>query len=264
MPFLHRYLGNPVLSFTGRLFFQIPIRDFHCGLRGFDADKIRSLGLRTTGMEFASEMIVKAKFFNLRMEEVPTTLDPDGRTRKPHLKTWQDGWRHLVFLLVYSPRWLFFYPGLFLLTLFSVLFAILQFNKVRVGSIYFDIHSLILFGFGIIASFQVILFALFSKIFSSNYGLIPEKPNFKVWYKYFNLERGIIAGLFFLVPGMILLVASFYYWRNTGFGEIRDISRTFRQVILGGVLSTLGIQIVFSSFIFRIIGIDTEKAIKNL
>ena len=259
MPFLHRHLGNPVLSFIGRLFFKIPIGDFHCGLRGFNTEQIRSLNLHTTGMEFASEMIVKAKFFKLRITEVPTILYPDGRSRPPHLKTWRDGWRHLVFLLIYSPRWLFLYPGLFMLLLFSVLFILLQFHEVNIRGIYFDIHTLIIFAFGIIASFQMILFAIFSKVFSTHYGLIPEKENYRIWYKYFNLERGIALGLILTLVGFGIILSTFLYWRHINFGEVKNISETSREVILGGVLSTLGIQIIFSSFIFRIIGIQTQK-----
>jgi glycosyltransferase involved in cell wall biosynthesis len=259
MPMVHRYLGNPVLSFIGRLFFKVPIRDFHCGLRGFNTAKIKSLNLNTTGMEFASEMIVKSKFFNLRITEVPTILYPDGRSRPPHLKTWRDGWRHLVFLLIYSPRWLFLYPGLAMLLTFSALFVVLQFHEVNIRGVYFDIHSLIIFGFGIIVSFQMILFAIFSKVFSTHYGLIPEKKNYRIWYKYFNLERGIILGLVLALLGFGIILSTFLYWRHTNFGELKDISITSRKVVLGGVLLTLGIQIIFSSFIFRIIGIQTQK-----
>ena len=259
MPFLHKNLGNPVLSFIGRLFFDIKIGDFHCGLRGFKAEKIRSLNLKTTGMEFASEMIVKARFLNLNIVEVPTVLYPDGRSRPPHLKTWRDGWRHLVFLLIYSPRWLFLYPGLFMFLCCSVLFGVLQFSRLKVGRVYFDIHSLIIVGFGIIVSFQIILFAVFSKVFSTNYGLIPERENYKIWYKYFNLERGIISGLLLLIMGIVILFSSLLYWKNLQFGEVKNISSTFREVILGSVLSTLGVQIIFSSFMFRIIGIESKK-----
>jgi glycosyltransferase involved in cell wall biosynthesis len=259
MPFLHRYLGNPLLSFMGRLFFKVPIGDFHCGLRGFSKEKIQTLGLHTRGMEFASEMIVKAKFYGLNIIEVPTKLYPDGRSRPPHLRTWRDGWRHLVFLLIYSPRWLFLYPGLAMLILFSVLFALLQFHEVNIRGVYFDIHSLIIFGFGIIVSFQMILFAIFSKVFSTNYGLIPERKNFRIWYKYFNLERGIVLGLILALAGFIIIFSTFLYWRQINFGELKNVSYTSRKVVLGGVLTTLGIQIIFSSFIFRIIGIRTQK-----
>jgi len=259
MPFLHKYLGNPVLSFIGKLFFKIDIGDFHCGLRGFNATKIRSLNLKTTGMEFASEMIVKSRFAGLKMVEVPTVLYPDGRSRPPHLKTWRDGWRHLVFLLIYSPRWLFLYPGIFMLSVFSLVFIALQLHPIIIKGIYFDIHSLILVGFGIIASFQMILFAILGKVFSTNYGLIPEKKNYQIWYKYFNLERGIIAGLVLMLFGVLMILSAFIYWKHLEFGEVRDISGTSRKVILGGVLFTLGNQILFSSFIFRIIGIDTKR-----
>jgi glycosyltransferase involved in cell wall biosynthesis len=259
MPFLHKWLGNPVLSFIGRLFFKINIGDFHCGLRGFNAEKIRTLNLSTTGMEFASEMVVKSKFAGFKMAEVPTILYPDGRSRPPHLKTWRDGWRHLVFLLIYSPRWLFLYPGLFMLSIFSILFIVLEFHAIHIGGVYFDIHSLIIIGFGIIASFQMILFAIMTKVFSTNYGLIPERENYRIWYKYFNLERGIVVGLILLLLGLAMFFWAFIYWKHQAFGELKYIGSTSRRVILGGVLSTLGIQILFSSFIFRIIGIDTKK-----
>ncbi len=262
MPFLHKYLGNPVLSFIGKLFFKIKIGDFHCGLRGFNTQKVRSLNLGTTGMEFASEMIVKSRFAGLKMVEVPTILYPDGRSRPPHLKTWRDGWRHLVFLLIYSPRWLFLYPGLLMLSVFSLVFIVLQLHPIIIKGIYFDIHSLIVVGFGIIASFQMILFAILSKVFSTNYGLIPEKKNYQIWYKYFNLERGIVAGSVLMLFGILMILSAFIYWKHLEFGEVRDISGTSRKVILGGVLFTVGNQILFSSFIFRILGIDTKTKLK--
>ncbi len=173
MPFLHKYLGNPVLSFIGRLFFKIKIRDFHCGLRGFNKKSIKALNLQTTGMEFASEMVVKAALFHLRIGEVPTILSQDGRSRPPHLRTWRDGWRHLRFLLLFSPAWLFFYPGIltFVVGLSGVI--TLSMVSISIGSITLDIHTLLYSSFATIMGFQAILFYLLSRTFAINFNLTP-------------------------------------------------------------------------------------------
>ncbi len=154
MPWVHRYLGNPVLSFLGRLFFRIPIHDFHCGMRGFRRERIRSLGLQTTGMEFASEMVVRSSLAKLTIVEVPTTLQPDGRSRPPHLRTWRDGWRHLKFLLAFSPRWMFLYPSLFLLAVGVFGMAVLSFGPVEVGSVVFDVQTMIVAAAAVVLGIQ--------------------------------------------------------------------------------------------------------------
>ena len=192
MPFLHQYLGNPVLSFIGRLFFKSPVSDFHCGLRGFRRDPILELNLRTTGMEFASEMVVKASLQKLRMTEVPTILYPDGRSRPSHLRTWRDGWRHLCFLLLYSPRWLFLYPGILLVTVGVIFSAILLVTPVRIGNINFDIGTLLYATLFIIVGLQSIIFSFFTKIFGISQGLLP----------YFRFTRGVFCESALVVPSL--------------------------------------------------------------
>lgn len=266
MPFLHRYLGNPVLSFIGRLFFKIKTGDFHCGLRGFNAERIKQLKLHTPGMEFASEMVVKSSLFHYKITEVPTTLKKDGRSHPPHLNTWRDGWRHLVFLLIYSPKWLFLIPGLIILIISLVGFGILSFKMVYLKNVGIDIHTLTYLGFAIILSYQMILFSILSKFYAINHGLIPIKSSFLKIFKVFSLEKGIVAGLLLFFAGLILSVFLFKYWADMNYGMIQDLSYTFRILIPSVVLMVVGLQTVFSSFILRIIGIiqnhiltDNEK-----
>src|SRR6266705_273771 len=184
MPLLHRYLGNPVLSFVGRLLFRAPVGDFHCGLRGFDRDAVRALDLRTRGMEFASELVVKAALAGWRIAEVPTTLQPDGRGRPPHLRSWRDGWRHLRFLLLFSPRWLFLYPGLTLFIVGSTLSTALYFSTLRIGGAGLDIHTLLVAGFLSLLGYQLVLFAVFTKIFAIREGFHPPHPVLQTLLRY--------------------------------------------------------------------------------
>jgi len=270
MPFLHRYLGNPVLSFTGRLFFKIKTGDFHCGLRGFNAERIKKLKLHTPGMEFASEMVVKSSLFKYKMAEVPTTLKKDGRSHPPHLHTWRDGWRHLVFLLMYSPKWLFLIPGLIILILSIIGFGVLSVKMLYLKNIGIDIHTLTYLGFAIILSYQIILFALLSKFYAVNQGLIPVKHGFMKIYKTVTLEKGLVAGLILFFAGLVFSIILFKYWADKDFGNITDFSHTFRLLIPSVILMALGIQTIFSSFILRIIGIiqhvvflDDEKNQNN-
>ena len=179
MPFLHRYLGNPILSFLGRLFFQSKVGDFHCGLRGFNADRMRSLRLKSTGMEFASEMVVRASLAGFRIEEVPTTLSPDGRTRGPHLRTWPDGWRHLRFLLIYSPKWLFLYPGVALILLGLIALTLLMPGRVIIEGISLDIHSFVVAAMLVLLGLQAITFAVIARRYAMNSGLIPASPRYR-------------------------------------------------------------------------------------
>jgi len=255
MPFLHRYLGNPVLSFIGRLFFSIRIGDFHCGLRGFNTEKIKQLKLRTQGMEFASEIIVKSALYKYKIVEVPTTLKTDGRTRPPHLKTWRDGWRHLVFLLLYSPRWLFLIPGIITLLLSTIIFVALSINSFYIENVGIDIHTFTYFGFIIILSYQLIIFSFVSKFYAIHHGLVPIKKKFLRIFNFFTLERGIVAGLLIFILGFIFSIILFKYWSDKGFGQLTDLSYTFRLLIPSVVLMVLGLQTIFSSFILRLIGI---------
>lgn len=256
MPFLHRYLGNPVLSFTGRLFFNISIKDFHCGLRGFNTEKIKQLKLRTTGMEFASEMVVKSSLHKYKIAEVPTTLKPDGRSRPPHLKTWRDGWRHLVFLLLYSPRWLFLIPGLIILILSIIVFITLLLGSIYYNNVGIDIHTLTYIGFFIILSYQLIILAVFSKIYAVNQGLIPVRKKFLSVFNYITLERGILAGIILFAAGFVFAGILYSYWADLNFGEITDFSYTFRLLIPSIVLMVTGVQTIFTSFMLRLIGIN--------
>ncbi len=263
MPFLHRYIGNPVLSFIGRVFFRSPIKDFHCGLRGFNKERITKLGLLTPGMEFASEMVVKATIMEYKMIEVPIILHPDGRRRPPHLNTWSDGWRHLVFLLMYSPKWLFFYPSVFIfaISLFSLM-ALLTGTQ-HIFNLNLDIHTLTVAGAMVVISYQLFLLAVFVRIFSLNQGLFPAKKKHFIWFKYFTLERGIVTGLILLMGGMILFILLLAQWANLGYGDIEDVSSTYRLLIPSLTLISLGIQTVFSSFFLRILGINPKVHIKE-
>ena len=254
MPVLHRYLGNPVLTGIGRLFFKSPCGDFHCGLRGFSKAAIQNLDLRTTGMEFASETVVKASLHGLRVTEVPTTLSLDGRTRSPHLRSWRDGWRHLRFLLLYSPRWLFLYPGLCLMLIGSIVAGLLLVGPRVVDGITFDVHTLLYAAMAIIIGYQTVTFAVFTKVFAITEGLLPEDPRLAMLFRHIKLETGIIAGGLLLVAGIALSVFALSFWSATSFGPL-DPSRTLRLVIPAATLIVLGLQTVLSSFFLSILGL---------
>ena len=255
MPALHRYLGNPVLTGLGRLFFKSPVGDFHCGLRAFRKDAIERLELRTLGMEFATEMVVKATAFGLRITEIPTTLSPDRRDRPPHLRTWRDGWRHLRFLLLYSPRWLFLYPGIALFALGVTLSAVLLPGPRRIGNIVFDVHTLLFAAMAILIGFQSVVFAAFTKIFAISEGLLPEDPRLTRMFRYITLEVGLVAGVLLILAGAGAWVLGLEYWRIRQFGAL-DPERTLRIVIPGVVCFTLGFQVVLSSFFLSVLGMS--------
>jgi glycosyltransferase involved in cell wall biosynthesis len=257
MPFLHKYLGNPVLTGIGRLFFKAPVGDFHCGLRGFRKAAIEKLDLRTTGMEFASEMIIKARIQNMRLAEVPTTLSPDGRSRKPHLRTWRDGWRHLRFMLLYSPKWLFFYPGvlLFIVGLLSGLWLLP--GPRTVAGVTFDIHTLLYCSAAVFIGFQSILFAAFYKIFAITENLQPPDPAFNRLFTIFTLERGIISGCVLFLIGLAGSLYAVGVWGSVSFGTLNP-QVTLRLVIPAVLAMILGCQIVLSSFFLSILGINRK------
>jgi hypothetical protein len=252
MPFLHRYLGNPVLSWLARLFFKSDIGDFHCGLRGFRRDAILALNLQTTGMEFASEMIVKATLRGLKIKEVPTILHPDGRTRPPHLRTWSDGWRHLRFLLLYSPRWLFFYPGLALTVLGILISACLLPGPLTIGKVTLDINTLMYASLLTIVGVQAVLFSLFTHVFGVNAGLLPRDQQTEQFVQRIGLEKGILLSLGMILLGFASSVGALIYWSQNLFGEI-DPTFSMRLVIPGAVLFTLGFQALFASFFLSIL-----------
>lgn len=254
MPPLHRYLGNPVLTTIGRLFFRSPVGDFHCGLRGFSKSAVTNLDLQTTGMEFASEMVVKATLHGMRIAEVPTTLSPDGRTRAPHLRSWRDGWRHLRFLLLYSPRWLFLYPGGLLMLAGLVVLLWLIPGPKRIGGVTFDVHTLLYGAAAIIIGFQSVLFAVFTKIFAISEGLLPEDDRLNRAFRYLTLEVGLIGGLILIVAGLSGTVYAYWYWDRLSFGNL-DPTQTMRVVIPAVTCLTVGFQTLFSSFFLSILGL---------
>jgi len=253
MPFLHRYLGNPVLSGLGRLFFGCPVGDFQCGLRGFRKDAIDRLELQTTGMEFSTEMVVKATLFRLRIIEIPTTLSPDGRDRPPHLRTWRDGWRYLRFLLLYSPRWLFLYPGMILLLLGAAVSAWLLPGPRTIGSTTFDYHTLLFGAMSILIGFQSVNFAVFTKVFAITEGLLPADARLNKTFRFVTLETGLILGAVLILAGAGTWIFGLNYWRSHHFGPL-DPDKTMRVVIPGFVSLTLGIEIVLSSFFISVLG----------
>lgn len=252
MPFLHRYLGNPVLSWLGRLFFKIKIGDFHCGLRGFRRASILGLNLQTTGMEFASEMVVKASLYGLKITEVPTILYPDGRSRPPHLHTWSDGWRHLRFLLLYSPRWLFYYPGISLIIFGLSLSAWLLPGPRQIGGLILDINTLMYAAFLSTLGLQAVLFSLLTKVFAISAGLRPQDADTQAIIKLGSLEKGIIIASLMMILGLTSSIGALAYWSINSFGSI-DPTFSMRLVIPGTVLFAMGFQILLSSFFLGIL-----------
>jgi glycosyltransferase involved in cell wall biosynthesis len=247
MPPLHRYLGNPVLTGIGKLFFKSPLGDFHCGLRGFNTEAIRQLNLKTTGMEFASEMIVKATLYNLRIVEVPTTLSPDGRSRPPHIRSWRDGWRHLRFLLIFSPRWLFLYPGLFFIAAGLLVMLWLIPGIRMIGGVGFDIHTMLYASASVIIGIQAVFFALFSKLFAIGIKLFPADDRIRWIMKQWSLERGLIVGLVLTLLGLLGSVDAVTGWRQGDFGAMSPTS-TMRIIIPSITGLVVGLQIILGSF----------------
>jgi glycosyltransferase involved in cell wall biosynthesis len=255
MPPLHRYLGTPVLTAITRLFFRSPVGDINCGLRGFRKEAIEGLGLRTLGMEYAGEMIVKASTFGLRITEIPTTLAPDGRGRAPHLNTWRDGWRHLRFLLLYSPRWLFLYPGMALLVIGTVVGVLLLRGPLAVGGVVFDVDTLLFAAMAILIGFQSVVFAMFTKVFAISEGLLPEDARLSRLFRYVTLESGLLVGVLLALTGGGSWVLGLAYWQRQHFGPL-DPEQTLRIVIPGVVCLTLGFQIILSSFFLSVLGMS--------
>ena len=252
MPPLHRYLGNPLLSLIGRVFFSIPIGDFHCGLRGFSREAVRQLGLRSAGMEFASEMIVKSGLNGLKISEVPTTLSPAGRSRAPHLRTWRDGWRHLRFLLLHSPRWLFLYPGLFFITMGLVAIGSLWSGPVwltpHVG---IDIHSLVTACFAIIVGSQLVMFGGLARKYAMVEGFLPPAETFKRTLSSLTLERIVLCAFLLLVIGLIGSVWAVYDWAVIGFGPI-TYNGIMRILVVSLTAIVIAVQMIASAFLSSI------------
>ncbi|MDR0344977.1 MAG: glycosyltransferase family 2 protein [Nocardiopsaceae bacterium] len=254
MPPLHRYLGNPVLSFTGRLFFRSRIGDFHCGLRGFRRSSLLALGLQASGMEFASEMVVKATLAGQRIAEVPTTLSPDGRSRPPHLRSWRDGWRHLRFLLMFSPRWLFLYPGLALLALGLAIGIAVSPAPLRLGTVTFDVDTLAVAAAMIVIGFQSVLFALFTQVYASAEGFLPAVDRVRRLLRSWSLERGLLIGILLALAGIAGLIMSFVEWHGAKFGDLNY--RTALRVVVPSVTALiLSCQMILGTFFLSILGI---------
>ena len=259
MPPLHRYLGNPVLSFIGRLFFRSPVRDFHCGLRGFDRRAMLDLDLQSTGMEFASEMVVKTTLGGLRITEVPTTLSPDGRDRPPHLRSWRDGWRHLRFLLVHAPAWLFMFPGLALLGLGTLLSALLAQGPMPLGRVTLDIHTLLYAVVMACVGLQMLLFAGLSSLHAVQIGVLPSLPAGLGWVRRLSLERSLLAGLALFGAGAIFAAGTVWLWSGTGFQAL-DPSRLMRLAIPAAGLMLAGTQLASSGFLLEYLRLAPRRA----
>ena len=254
MPPLHRYLGNPVLTGIGRLLFGSPVGDFHCGLRAFSKEAFAGMELQSGGMEFASEMVVRATLLKMRIAEVPTTLRPDGRSRAPHLRTWRDGWRHLRFLLWYSPRWLFLYPGVIAMGVGLLATLWLLAGPRHVHGVVFDIHTLMFAAMMVLVGFQAIDFAVFAKIFGVTQGLLPQDNRLDKLFRYVTLETGLIAGGLFLLLGLGGTAFAIGQWALTHFGPLDPVR--FTRLVMPSLLSlTLGLQIILSSFFLSLLGL---------
>lgn len=258
MPFLHRYVGNPILTFVGNLFFKTSIGDFHCGLKGFTKEAFYKMKLKTTGMEFASEIVVKASLLKLKITEVPTVVFPAGRSRKPHLKTFPDGWRHLRFLLLYSPGWLFLYPAIFMMIvgLSSSLTFMLKpiFNE---GTM-FDVHTLMYSSILVLIGFQFMVFYALTKIYAVENGLLPKSNRYDKLFKYLNLEIGLIVGVLLLIIGIVLSYKGLSIWYTSDFGILQP-TETFRLIIPAVFTILLGIQVILFSLFFSILGLNSKS-----
>jgi glycosyltransferase involved in cell wall biosynthesis len=260
MPWKNRWIGNPILSFIGRLFFKCPAHDFHSGLRGFTREAFEKMDLKTTGMEFASEMVIKSTLKGLKISEVPVTLHPDGRSRPPHLKPWRDGWRHLRFMLLYSPRWLFLVPGLVLTFLGIVFSTALALRDIQIGNVHLNVGTLMMACMTVVVGFQLTAFAFYTKIFAIAEGLLPEDPKLNRLFRYFTLEKGIVVSLLVLAAGLGLLLRSVWQWKQAQFGPMPSMEENLRQLIPAATLILLGVQSVFSCFFLSVLGMKTTKS----
>ncbi len=254
MPFLHQYVGNPILTFLGNLFFGCGLSDFHCGLRAFDREAILALNLKTDGMEFASEMVIKATLAKLTRTEIPIILYPDGRSRPPHLRTWRDGWRHLRFLLLYSPRWLFFYPGVVMMAVGLLVSLILLPAPVKVGGVEFDVHTLLISSTVFVAGVQLAFLAVFARLYASRAGLLPRRDWLEDGIEQFSLEIGLIAGVILTFIGILLFGVGVLVWGRNDFGAL-NYQETLRIVIPGTTFLLVGLQVFFHSFLISLLSI---------
>jgi hypothetical protein len=258
MPWKNRFIGNPALSGLGRLLFRVPVHDFHCGLRGFSKAALESLDLQTDGMEYASEMVIKASLLRLRIAEVPTTLGIDGRGRTPHLRPWRDGWRHLRLMLLFSPRWLFLYPGIVLMVLGSVIGLWLLPAPRVIGGIELDVHTLLYCAMAVLIGFQATCFAVLANTYAIDQGLLAEDSRIWSASRRVTLELGLAVGAGLVVIGLAASVAAIWDWGEQSFGHL-DPSRTLRAVIPSALALTLGCQVALSSFFLSILGLKVTS-----
>jgi glycosyltransferase involved in cell wall biosynthesis len=257
MPWKNRYIGNPALSGVGKLLFHCPVRDFHCGIRAFTKDAFLRMDLRTTGMEFASEIVIKAKLLGMRITEVPTTLSVAGRTRPPHLRPYRDGWRHLRFMLLFSPRWLFFYPGLLLMAAGLALGIALLSGPVHIGRAELSVDTLIYCAFAVTIGFQSALFSFLSRVYAVQAGLYPRSARFASLFDFFTLERGLLAGLVLTLGGFALAIYAIIVWKQQAFGQL-DFNRMVRIVAPSATAMTLGVETLLFSFFFSTLGLSVN------
>jgi glycosyltransferase involved in cell wall biosynthesis len=254
MPLLHRYLGNPILSFAGRLFFSTDIGDFHCGLRGVDRSATMQLGLHAPGMEFASEMIVKAKLAGWRIASVPTVLSPDGRSRAPHLRSWRDGWRHLRFLLMMSPRWLMLYPGVCLIAVGAATELMILRSPIIVGAVGFDIHTMLYAAGATVLGVQLVLFSLLARTIGVLKKILPMSPMLARFLRAFTLERGLLFGAVLALSGVGLAVYSVWAWAHSHLAALNPATM-MRVAIPSVTLMLAGAEIIFSSFLLGFVDV---------
>lgn len=254
MPWHHRYIGNPILSFIGQLYFKTPAKDFHCGLRGFTKDAIEKMDVQTSGMELASEIVIKASILEMRVCEVPTTLSPDGRDRRPHLRSFRDGWRHLRFLLIYSPAWLFAYPGVFFVVIGSLLSLVLFLGPLNLPFRLIDFHSFIVVGMLVELGVNMLSFYAVTRVYAFYSGLLPKQPEFHPLFKIFNLEKGLTVGVTLLIIGLgIILYSAVLSQEPGGFATV-GFGRSVRLVFGGSLAVILGGQAIFTSFVLSMLG----------
>lgn len=254
MPWKHRWIGNPALSFIGRMLFKCPVHDFHCGLRGFSRQAFLEMDLRTTGMEFASELVIKATLIKLRITEVPITLHPDGRSRPPHLRSWRDGWRHLRFMLLFSPRWLFLIPGIAMSVTGLGSLALLTAGRIHFGKMVLDVGTMMASSMLLLVGFQVVCFAIFTRVFAMTTGFLPPNRRLLRFIQAFTLEWGIISGLLMILLGSGIFGVAFLDWKEAGFQGL-PYEENLRRIIPASTLIVLGIQCLFGSFFLGVLGL---------
>jgi Glycosyl transferase family 2 len=259
MPWKNRWIGNPALSWIGRTLFKSPARDFHCGLRGFSKTAFDAMNLQTTGMELASEIVIKSTLNGLKIAQVPIVLHKDGRSRPPHLRPWRDGWRHLRFMLLFSPKWLFLIPGLLLGSVGVLAAGALMRTDIRIGSVLFNVGTLAMACMAIIIGFQLVAFAFFTKVFAIAEGLLPDDPRLSRVFRVITLEKGIVIGLLVLFAGLLILGRALWIWREAGYGMLSSAEDNLRQLIPAATLVVLGIQTIFSSFFMSALGLKTSS-----